>query len=110
MKNNRKGLSVRTMIAIMGGVTLVLIAIFGLSYYRNYQRKQEIQQARIEREKQRKRDEIHFHTQVKEDLKKAQDIVPVDKAKRNVSKAISLGFRAISVTKSISGNTMSLNR
>ena len=70
MKNNRKGLSVRTMIAIMGGVTLVLIAIFGLSYYRNYQRKQEIQQARIEREKQRKRDEIHFHTQVKEDLKK----------------------------------------
>ena len=109
MKNNRKGLSVRTMIAIMGGVTLVLIAIFGLSYYRNYQRKQEIQQARIEREKQRKRDEIHFHTQVKEDLKKAQDTVPVDKAKRKVSKAISLGFRAISVTKSISGNTMSLN-
>lgn len=108
MKNNRKGLSVKTMIAIMVGVTLVLIAIFGISYYKNYQRQQEIQQAKIERARQRKRDEIHFHTQVKEDLKKAQNTVPADKAKRNISKAISLGFKAIAVTKALSGNTMSL--
>lgn len=109
MKNNRQGLSVKTMILIMGGVTLVLIAIFGLSYYRNYQRQQEIRQAKIERAKKRKRDEIHFHTQVKEDLKKAQNTIPVDKAKQNVKKAISLGFKAISTTKAISGNTISLN-
>jgi len=108
MKSNRRGLSIKAMIAIMGGVTLVLIGIFGLSYYRNYQRQQEIQQAKIEQEKQRKRDEIHFHSQVKEDLKKAQNTVPVDKAKRNINKAISLGFKAISVTKSLSGNTISL--
>lgn len=108
MKNKRYGLSTKSMILIMVGTIIVIAAIFGLDYYRNYQRQQEIKQEEIAQERQRKRDEIHFHSQVKDDLKKVQDTIPIDNAKRNVNKAISLGFKAISITDSLSGNTMSL--
>lgn len=94
---------------IIIGAVFVIAFILGLSWYQNKRQQDAIRQAKIARIQKEKRDEIHFHNQVNQDLKKTQDTVPASQAQKNVNKAISLGLKAVAVSQTAGSDTMNLN-
>ena len=94
---------------IIIGVVFVIAFILRLSWYQNKRQQEAIRQAKIARIQKEKRDEIHFHNQVNEDLKKTKDTFPASQAQQNVNKAISLGLKAVTVSQTAGSNTMDLN-
>ncbi|MCT7696524.1 hypothetical protein ABVC46_01755 [Lactobacillus crispatus] len=94
---------------IIIGAVFVLAFILGLSWYQNKRQQDAIRQEKIAKIQKEKRDEIHFHNQVNQDLKKTKDTVPSSQAQRNVNKAISLGLKAVTVSQTAGSDTMDLN-
>lgn len=104
-----KHLSLKLILGIFALVILVLGTVFGANYYKQYRYQQQVKQERIMREKKRKQDEIHFRKQASEDIKKTKDPISVSIARKNVIKAMGLGFKAITASKAVSGDNIDIN-